>query len=106
MRRCTVPVSATDSITLAFEHTKRQLFKPFRFGQSVRLAFVGLLAGELGSGGNLNPSSHGTQPAAIPQLGEIYHKIDPAILATVITVLVFTRIVLRAETAYISSATR
>jgi MFS family permease len=101
-----VPISATDSITLAFEHTKRQLFKPFRFGQWVRLAFVGLLAGELGSGGNLNPSSHGTQPAAIPQLGEIYHKIDPAILASVITVLVITGIVLMVVLAYISSVMR
>jgi hypothetical protein len=101
-----VPISATDSITLAFEHTKRQLFKPFRFGQWVRLAFVGLLAGELGSGGNLNPSSHGTQPAAIPQLGEIYHKIDPAILASVITVLVITGIVLMVVMAYISSVMR
>ena len=44
-----MPISAVDAISPAFEHTKQQLFKPFRFGQWTRLAFVGLLAGELGS---------------------------------------------------------
>ena len=83
-----MPISAMDSISLAFEHTKRQLFKPFRFGQWVRLAFVGLLAGELGSGGNLNLNSHSGQPAPVPSLPDIFHKIDPAILASLITVLV------------------
>src|ERR1700722_13242920 len=33
----------------AFRHTKEQLLGPFRFGQWMRLAFVGLLAGEMGS---------------------------------------------------------
>jgi hypothetical protein len=95
-----------DSITLAFEHTKRQLFKPFRFGQWVRLAIVGLLAGELGSGGNLNLPSRGNQQTSVPALGEIFHKIDPAILASVITVLVITGIVLACVMAYISSVMR
>lgn len=40
-----------DSITPALEHTKQQLFKPFRIDQWTKLAFVGLLAGELGSSG-------------------------------------------------------
>jgi hypothetical protein len=40
-----------DAISPAFEHTKRQLLQPFRLGQWVRLALVGLLAGELSSGG-------------------------------------------------------
>ena len=44
-------VSAVDAITPALEHTKRQLFMPFRIGQWTKLAFVGLLAGELGSSG-------------------------------------------------------
>jgi hypothetical protein len=46
-----LPISAIDTITLALEHTKRQLVQPFRLGQWTRLATVGLLAGELGSGG-------------------------------------------------------
>jgi len=45
-----VPLSAVDAINPAFQRMKRQLF-PFRFGQWLRLAIVGLLAGEMGSGG-------------------------------------------------------
>ena len=102
-----MPISAMDCITLAFEHTKRQLFSTFRFGQWVRLAFVGLLAGELGSGGgNLNFPTHGNQQAGVPALGEIFRKIDPALLASVITVLVITGIVVMVVMAYISSVMR
>ncbi len=46
-----MPISAVDSISPALEHTRRQLFGPFRIGQWTKLAFVGLLAGELGSNG-------------------------------------------------------
>jgi hypothetical protein len=44
-------LSAVEVITPAWERMVRMLFRPFRFGQWVRLAIVGLLAGELGSGG-------------------------------------------------------
>jgi hypothetical protein len=56
-----VAISAVDCITPAFEHTKQQLFRPFRFGQWTRLALVGLFAGEMSSGGgcNFNYSGHG-----------------------------------------------
>jgi len=57
-----LPISAVDAIAPAFQHTKQQLLQPFRFTQWLRLAFVGFLAGELGSGGcnsNFNvPSTH------------------------------------------------
>ena len=46
-----LPISPVDCIRPAFEHTKQQLFAPFRMGQWWRLALVGLLAGELSSGG-------------------------------------------------------
>ncbi len=46
-----MPISAVDAISPAFNHTKQQLLQPFRFFQWVRLAIVGFLAGELGSGG-------------------------------------------------------
>jgi hypothetical protein len=49
-----LPLSAVDAINPAFRHAKQQLIQPFRFGQWVRLAFVGLLAGEMGSGGGCN----------------------------------------------------
>jgi hypothetical protein len=78
-----LPITASDSITLAVEHTRQQLFKPFRIGQWTKLAFVGLLAGELGSNGcnrsffNLPQHPETTPHPGIPgSLG-----IDPALLA-------------------------
>jgi hypothetical protein len=100
-----LPVSAVDAITPAFEHTKRQLLKPFRLGQWMRLAFVGLLAGELSSGGGCNllrfPSSHAPQPPGIQGLG-----IDPALLAGLIAVVIIAGFVLGILLMYISSVMR
>lgn len=56
-----MPISAVDCVIPAFEHTKQQLFRPFRFGQWTRLALVGLLAGEMG-GCNFHFPSHGPTP--------------------------------------------
>lgn len=53
-----IPVSAADAINPAFQHARQQLFEPFRFGQWARLAFVGLLAGEMGSGGGCHSGFH------------------------------------------------
>jgi hypothetical protein len=50
-RGACLPISAADAINPAFEHTKQQLLHPFRLAQWARLALVGFLAGELGSGG-------------------------------------------------------
>jgi hypothetical protein len=52
-----MPFSAVDSISLALEHTKQQLFRPFRIGQWLRLALIGFMTGELSSGGGCNPGS-------------------------------------------------
>lgn len=52
-----MPISAVDAISPAFHHTKQQLIVPFRFSQWTKLAFVGLLAGELSSGGGCNFNS-------------------------------------------------
>jgi hypothetical protein len=49
-----LPISAPDAIEPAFRHAKEQLLRPFRFGQWTRLAFVGLLAGEMSSFGGCN----------------------------------------------------
>lgn len=102
-----MPISAVDVITLAIQHTKRQLFQPFRFWQWMRLAFVGLLAGELGSGGNFNFNKFNPPPSSgRPSIGDLWGKIDPAILATVITVLVVSGLVLFLVLTYISSVMR
>jgi len=67
-----VPISAADAVGPAFEHAKKQLLRPFRMGQWVRLAFVGLLAGEAGSfrGCNfnypLNTQHRASQQALLP----------------------------------------
>jgi hypothetical protein len=47
-------ISAVDVIGPAFDRMKQQLFRPFRFGQWLRLAVVGLLSGEMGSAGGCN----------------------------------------------------
>jgi hypothetical protein len=52
-----MPFSAVDTISIALEHTKQQLFRPFRFGQWLRLALIGFMTGELSSGGGCNPGA-------------------------------------------------
>jgi hypothetical protein len=104
-----LPISAVDTISLAFQHTKRQLVQPFRLWQWTRLAFVGLLAGEMGSGGGCNfsksfRSAH--QAAGVPHLGQIFPKIDPVILAGIIAVLVVTGTIVMLVMMYISSVMR
>jgi hypothetical protein len=46
-----MPLSAVDVITPAFERMRQHLFRPFQLSQWFRLAIVGFLAGEMGSGG-------------------------------------------------------
>jgi hypothetical protein len=90
-------------INPAFQRAKQQLTKPFRFGQWVRLAFVGFLAGETGSGGctgsfNWNSMSHqrGSRHflgiASCAQLAR--HPEMFAGLITLLVVLVFVLVVL------------
>lgn len=104
-----MPISAVDTISLAVEHTKQQLFKPFRFGQWTKLAVVGLLAGELGSGGGFHGSTFNfpqnpgaSQHSLAPGLAGI----DPALLAGVIAVLVFAGLTLGIILMYVSSVMR
>ena len=104
-------ISAADSITLAVEHTKQQLFKPFRIAQWTKLAFVGLLAGELGGNGcstsNFRaPIAPGGGPGGgIPgSLG-----IDPALLAALAAlaaVLIVTSLAVGLVLMYVSSVMR
>ncbi len=106
-----MPISAVDTISLAFQHTKRQLFQPFRFGQWTRLAIVGLLAGEMGSGGG---NLHFPSGFNIPQQGgskrdllaQAFPHIDPALLGTVIAVALISGFVLLVIFLYISSVMR
>jgi len=107
-----VPISAVDVIPLAFQHTKRQLIQPFRFGQWTRLAVVGLLAGEAGSGGcniptNFNvpqhtpTSRHFLQSPDLSSLG-----IDPAMLAGLVAVLIVSALIFGIVLMFVSSVMR
>jgi hypothetical protein len=88
--------SAIDAISPAFQHTKRQLFAPFRFDLWLRLGVVSLVTGEFagGSGGAGNvsiPSGSGTTGRdfmlqSIP-LGAVVEKYLPWILAGLVVVM-------------------
>jgi hypothetical protein len=99
-----LPISAVDTISLAFQHTKRQLLQPFRLGQWTRLALVGLLAGELGSGGSCNYSRGTGGPSHFPGTGMPH--IDPALLAGLIAVLLVAGLVIGLILMYVSSVMR
>lgn len=98
-----MPISAVDTINLAIEHTKRQLFQPFRFWQWTKLAIVGLLAGETASSG-FNASrtfnTHGGRT-----YGQFPH-VDLALLGALIGVIVISALVFGIVLAYISSVMR
>jgi hypothetical protein len=108
-RGASLPVFAVDLINPAFQHTKHQLFRPFRFGQWVRLAFVGLLAGEMGSGGGCSfnyrfPST--SHPQGLDQSLGSALGLDPAMLAGLITFLVVAGLGLFVLFTYINSVMR
>lgn len=96
-------ISPIDAISFAFQHTKRQLFQPFRFGEWTRLAFVGLLAGEMGSSGNF-PSHLNSMRRSPP-----FHNlpgIDFALLGAFLAFLLIVGFVFALVVAYISSVMR
>jgi hypothetical protein len=104
-----LPISAVDTITLAVEHTKQQLFRPFRVGQWTKLAVVGLLAGELGSGGGFNGSNFHLprHTANSPHsLGGSFSGIDPALLVLLIAVIVIAVFTVGIVLMYVSSVMR
>jgi|GEM_PF-204987 len=121
-RGATLPISAVDSITPALEHTKQQLFKPFRIGQWTKLAFVGLLAGELGSNGcNRSNFQLPTHPGGVPHIGfpgslgpDLGHGfpglgnlgIDHALLVALIGAVVVAALALGIIFMYVSSVMR
>jgi hypothetical protein len=100
--------SAIDAVSPAIEHTRRQLFQPFRLGQWIKLAFVGMLAGELGSGGcNISNFHIPHQPQVSRQFLEpSWGSFDPALLIPLIVVLLVSGLVLGILFMYISSVMR
>ena len=106
--RCTLPISAVDSIPLALEHTKQQLFKPFRISQWTKLAFVGLLARELGANGfnrsnfNLHPHPGVGPHIALPAPLGIEHALLAGFVASAVVASLAVGIILM----YVSSVMR
>jgi hypothetical protein len=103
-----VPISAVDAISPAFQHTKRQLLQPFRVGQWVRLAFVGLLAGELSSGGGCNSNfqvPHHTGGGNQLLAGGL-PSLDPSLYVGLIALLVVLGLVLWIALVYVHSVMR
>jgi hypothetical protein len=101
-----LPFSAIDAINPAIEHTKRQLMQPFRFGQWIRLALVGLLAGELSSGGGCNVPSNWNSAGHAGSLPPGLSGTNFALFAGLITVLIIAAFVLGILFMYISSVMR
>jgi hypothetical protein len=105
-----LPISAVDAITPAFQHARQQLTQPFRTSQWAKLGLVGLLAGEMSSGGGgCNPGSfqmptppHHTQRFADLNLPTI----DPVILTSLIVLLIVTGLVLMVLFLYVNSVMR
>ena len=103
-----MPISAIDSITPAFHHTKQQLLQPFRAAQWAKLALVGFLAGEMTSGGCSTPNFQ------IPtRTGGSQHflslglpTVNPMLYAGLIAVLIVAGLILFILFLYLSSVMR
>lgn len=98
-----MPLSAIDAISPAVEHTKRQLLQPFRVGQWTRLAVVGLLAGELSSGGCNVPSFPNSNAPVHPGFPA---GANPMLFAGLFVVLLAAGFVLAVVLMYVSSVMR
>jgi hypothetical protein len=104
-----LPISAVDAITQAFEHARQQLLRPFRINQWAKLALVGLLAGEMSSGGSgCNPGSfqmpHPNNSQRLLDAG--FPTINPVLTASLIAVLVVTGFFLFILFIYVNSVMR
>ncbi len=105
-----MPISAVDAITPAFQHARQQLLQPFRTSQWAKLGLVGLLAGEMSSGGGgCNPGAfqiptppHHTQ--RFMDLG--LPSIDPVLMASLIGVLIVAGVIFMVLFLYVSSVMR
>jgi hypothetical protein len=99
-----LPLTAVDSITPALEHTRKQLFQPFRIGQWTRLAFVGLLAGELGANGCNRSTFHLPRHPGAPHIG--FPAVNPALLIALFGVIFVAALAIGIILMYVSSVMR
>ncbi len=103
-----MPISCVDAIVPAFQHARKQLLEPFRAAQWLKLALVGLLAGELPSGGcnggnfQIPTQTGGTRHLLAPALPQFH----PALYAASFLVLIAAGFVLAMVLLYVSSVMR
>jgi hypothetical protein len=104
-----LPISAVEAISPAFEHARQQLTRPFRANQWAKLGLVGLLAGEMSSGGGgcnaggfQMPHPHNSRHF----LGAAFPAIDPMLLASLIAVLAVAGFFLLIFFIYVNSVMR
>src|SRR5262249_51726945 len=100
-----MPASALDVVKPAFEHMVQQLFKPFRWGQWVRLAITGLLAGELSGAGGCSFQIPGSVPPR-DRSGQFLAQAVIGRNVVLIALLVLLVIALVVALMYISSRMR
>jgi hypothetical protein len=103
-----LPISAIDAISPAFQHTKQQLLQPFRVAQWAKLALVGLLAGELTSGGCNGGNFHIPPRSSDGQqfLHSGLPNFDPMMFVPLIGLLIVIFAVLWILFLYVSSVMR
>ena len=107
-----MPISAADAVGPAFQHAKAQLLRPFRMGQWLRLAVVGLLAGELGSSGGcnfkypMNTQHRASQQAFLAASWPTEWTNHPALFAIAIAAAVAISLALMVIFTYIGSVMR
>jgi len=102
-----VPISAIDAIGPAFQHTRQQLFQPFRIGQWAKVALVGFLAGELTSGGGCNGIQLPSNTSGVRRfVGPALPNIDPGMLAALIAFLIVFGILIWFLWIYLNSVMR
>ena len=110
-----MPLSATDAVSPAIEHAKKQLFQPFRFWQWSRLAFLGLLTAE-GSSGGCNSGANFPSPGkggsgGVPDLGPFHKILDlwhahPLLIIGAITAFIVACMILWVLLMYVMSRMR
>jgi hypothetical protein len=103
--------SAIDVISTAFAHAADQLAEPFRFGQWARLALLALATGELSSGSGCGNVFRGI-PTQFPKPHNfvdpkaVLQGIDPALIATLLLIVIGGGLILMLVWIYVASVSR
>jgi hypothetical protein len=112
-----LPKSAVDVIGPAFEHTRKQLMDPFRFGQWARLAVLALATGEMSSGSGCNSGfkALSSLPSRFPSRSQNFADpsdglsalgLEPKVMMSMVIVAVVGFLILGLVWLYVSSVSR